>query len=244
MSQADILADLQSVERERAVRATDAALAATVHEVKAHQSRRFEQTYADLLASPRYAAASGFFMVELYGTRDFTGRDAQFAKIVPALVRLFPQDIVTTVARLAKLHALSEGLDTAMGRAAQTLQAAQSACGMSSETVLVTDASYQAAWQQVGQPSARAQQIELALTVGRDLDRLTRKPLLRRMLKLMRGPASAAGLGDLQRFLEAGFDTFADMGGAAEFLATISAREQAFVAGMFAAAPPQAGPAP
>ena len=60
---------------------------------------------------------------------------------------------------------------------------------------------------------------------------------LRMMLKMMRGPAAAAGLGSLQRFLESGFDTFAAMakssGGAEGFLNTIEARESALIRMLF-----------
>ena len=58
--------------------------------------------------------AARFFLDDLYGPRDFSERDAQFARIVPALVRLFPHEIVGTVQALAALHALSERLDSAM----------------------------------------------------------------------------------------------------------------------------------
>jgi hypothetical protein len=50
----------------------------------------------------------------------------------------------------------------------------------------------------------------------------------------MRGPASAAGLGILQAFLERGFDTFRDMRGAQEFLATVTLRERELAARLFA----------
>jgi hypothetical protein len=60
------------------------------------------------------------------------------------------------------------------------------------------------------------------LAVGTALDRYTRNPLLRHSLRLMRGPAQAAGLGVLQAFLERGFDTFGEMRGATEFLQTRS----------------------
>ena len=85
-----ILSQLDIVARERASRATDPALAASVEAVKAYQQRRFAATYSDLLHSPRYAGAARFFLDELYGPRDFSERDAQFARVVPALVRLFP----------------------------------------------------------------------------------------------------------------------------------------------------------
>ena len=60
------------------------------------------------------------------------------------------------------------------------------------------------------------------LAVGSALDRYTRNPLLRASLRLMRGPAAAAGLGALQGFLERGFDTFREMRGAREFLDTVA----------------------
>lgn len=214
-----ILAQLGVVAEQRALRAVDAALLASVDAVKAYQQRRFALTYADLLQSTRYRGAASFFLDELYGPRDFSERDAQFARVVPALVRLFPHEIVETVDTLARLHALSETLDTEMGR--QLIGAAPGRT------------SYARAWQAVGAPADRERQIALTLAVGRDLDRLTRKPLLRTTLHLMRGPARAAGLPALQQFLETGFDTFRAMGGADDFLATVGERERSLARALF-----------
>ena len=93
---------------------------------------------------------------------------------------------------------------------------------------------YALAWQQVGRVEDRELQVELILAVGRALDRLTRKPLLRQGLQLMRGPARSAGLSALQAFLERGFDAFKTMRGADQFLATIAARERALASVLFA----------
>jgi hypothetical protein len=218
-----ILAELQTVERERTRRAADPALGAAVVSLKAYQQRRFAHSYADLLASPRYGAAARFFLDELYGPKDFSQRDAQFARVVPGLVRLFPQDIVSTVEVLARLHALSETLDSTM--ATHLL-----------DTPVVAE-SYVLAWQRTGQPALRDLQIDYTLRVGRDLDRLTRKPLVRSSLHLMRGPARAAGLPALQQFLELGFDTFKAMGGATEFLGTVEARERGLARLLFEVSP-------
>ena len=218
-----ILAELQTVEHERARRAADPSLGAAVVALKAYQQQRFARSYADLLASPRYAAAARFFLDELYGPRDFSQRDAQFARVVPGLVRLFPRDIVDTVEVLARLHAVSETLDSIM--ATHLLDTP------------VNARSYVRAWQLTGQPAQRDLQIACTLRVGRDLDRLTRKPLLRSSLHLMRAPARAAGLPALQQFLEVGFDTFKAMGGAAEFLGTVEARERGLVRALFEASP-------
>lgn len=217
-----ILAELQAVERERARRAADPALGATVVALKAYQQQRFAHTYADLLASPRYAAAARFFLDELYGPKDFSQRDAQFARVVPALVRLFPAEIVSTVEVLARLHAVSESLDTTM---------ATHLMGQA-----IDGPAYVRAWQATGQPAQRQLQIDDTLRVGRDLDRLTRKPLLRSTLHLMRGPARAAGLPALQQFLEVGFDTFKAMGGAGDFLGTVELRERTLARALFDAA--------
>ena len=110
-----ILGHLAQVASQREERRRDVALGRAVDAVKQYQHARFERTYADLLASPRYRRAARFFLEDLYGPHDFTERDAQFARIVPALVRLFPEEIVETVAALSELHALSEQLE--IGRA-------------------------------------------------------------------------------------------------------------------------------
>ncbi len=216
-----ILADLKRVETERRARAADPALDAAVVALKAYQQKRFETTYADLLADPRYRAAARFFLEELYGPHDFTRRDAQFARIVPGLVRLFPREVIDTVAHLAALHALSEELDTEMARhlGARALDRA----------------AYVQAWQRTGRPHERRRQIELMHRVGLDLDVYTRNPLLRHSLRMMRGPARLARLEALQQFLESGFDTFREMRGAQSFLALIVRRETELADRLFAA---------
>lgn len=215
-----ILQCLQDVAAERARRVADRSLADRVSAVKHYQHERFRRTYADLLGSARYRRAARFFLEELYGPGDFAQRDDQFARIVPGLVRLFPHEIIDTVVSLGDLHALSEKLDTAMSEV----------LGSGS----VDDAGYARAWREVGQPEARERQIALMLAVGQALDRYTRNPLLRHSLRLMRAPARAAGVGVLQSFLESGFDTFREMGGARDFLETVATRERALAAQLFA----------
>lgn len=221
LSAESLLKELRDVDAERARRAADPDLEARVQALKTWQQRRFAHTYADLLAHPRYEAATRFFLHELYGPDDYRQRDAQFARVIPTLTRLFPDEVVDTVARLARLHALSERLDTRM---AEHLLSPE-----------ITAPAYTAAWRACGEPAARQQQIELTMAVGEALDRLTRKPLLRQTLKLMRGPAQMAGLGALQAFLESGFDTFKAMRGAAEFLSTVRQREDTLARGLFQA---------
>lgn len=217
----DILELIGQVDAQRARRAADPDLAARVLAVKDFQHQRFQHTYADLLAQPRYAGAAGFFLSELYGPEDFTRRDTQFRRVVQPLVRLFPHEVVRTVHTLGELHALSEALDSEMGSAVTAVPVPLDA--------------YVQAWQRVGRAADRRNQIVLTRRVADALDAYTRNPLLRHSLRLMRGPARLAGLRDLQRFLESGFDTFAAMHGAQDFLDTIVRREEAVADWLFAA---------
>ncbi|MES2960713.1 MAG: hypothetical protein V4792_21160 [Pseudomonadota bacterium] len=219
-SGASILQHLGAVRVERAARSADPALAERVVRVKRYQQARFARTYADLLGHPRYAGASRFFLDDLYGPGDFSQRDAQFARIVPALVRMFPSEVVLTVEALTALHALSEQLDSEMARHVEGKQP-------------LTAPDYVAAWRHTGQPAMRQRQIDLMLDVGRALDVYTHRPLLRHSLRAMRIPARTAGLSALQTFLESGFDTFRAMRGAGEFLQQIAHREHALAASLF-----------
>ena len=227
---ARILASLEQVQAELARRGAEPGLLPKVLTLKHYQQRRFERSYADLLASARHGAAARFFLDELYGPQDFSRRDAQFARVVPALVKLFPHEVVATVERLAALHALSEQLDTRMARCLPGPD-----CGA---------AAYAAAWQAAGSPAERETQVALLLAVGHALDELTRKPLLRQALRMMRKPAAAAGLAELQSFLERGFDCFKAMGGAAAFLQAVAERERALAGALFAPGAPQTLAAP
>lgn len=223
----EILDEWARVARERDARARDEGLALCVVEVKRFQQARFRRTYADLLASTRFGPATHFFLDELYGPQDFTERDRQFERVVPALARLFPIEIVATVKALTRLHALSEELDGAMARALP-----RSADGGALEAI-----DYVRAWQAVGRRTDREAQITLVHEIGSALDRYTRMPLLLASLRMMRGPARVAGLSSLQHFLETGFNTFKSMHGAQVFLDLISERECAMVAALFDPAP-------
>lgn len=201
----------------RQIAAATPGLARAVSDIKQLQARRFAGTYADLLDTDRYRAAARFFLEELYSAKDYSGRDAQFARIAGTLERLFPQQVVQTAVALAQVHRLSEALDLAMAQ--QVIQ--------HPDTNEVTR--YIAAWRVVDRRADRYAQLTTVIRIGQELDRLTRTPGLRLMLKMMRRPANLAGLGALQQFLEAGFDTFAAMGrqgeGAQHFLEIVQARE-------------------
>ena len=203
----------------------DPALAGSIRAIKRFQARRFTATYSDLLHNARYKAAAHFFLHELYSDKDYGERDQQFARIANTIAKLFPQSVVNTAAALAEVHSLTESLDDQMAR--QWL-------GCEEETALVDEcARYVYCWRRVGDAAARHQQLDVVLLLGDELDRLTRMPGLRTLLRMMRGPASAAGLSSLQGFLESGFDAFANMRGATDFLATLRLRETVLIGALW-----------
>lgn len=193
-------------------------------EVKAWQSKRLARTYADIHAQARYREATTFFLDDLYGPKDFSGRDAAMLRIYPAMVRILPPGAVETAALAIEVDALSESLDR---RLAAALTAGP-----------LDEARYAAAYRKGATPAERSRQIDLIVAVGERLDRLVQKPLVFETLKLMRVPARIAGLEDLQGFLERGFASFRAMGGAGDFLATIAERERAISNALFSSKPP------
>ena len=206
-------------------------LAQAVSEVKLLQARRFAGTYHDLLHAAHYRPAGLFFLEELYSDKDYARRDAQFARMAGPLDKIFPQSVVDTAVALAQLHRLTEQLDLATAQHWLAHPEAPEALR------------YVLAWRAVDRRVDRNQQLASVMTVGTELARLTRLPGLRLMLKMMRGPAHLAGIEDLQRFLELGFDTFSAMGrkanGTAYFLETVRSRESRLIDLLFDASPLQ-----
>ena len=194
-----------------------------IDEIKAWQAERLARTYADLSASPRYAMATRFFLDDLYGAKDFSSRDEAMLRLYPLMVRTLPKGAVETAALAIEVDALSETLDRRL------------AAGI--EPGPISEASYARAYRLAGTREERLRQIDLIDDVGRRLDLLVVKPMVYATLKLMRRPASLAGMGELQSFLERGFKAFRHMGGAAEFLETISGRETVLLNRLFSGHP-------
>jgi len=212
----------------RQLRRDDPSLGSAVLAVKRLQAKRFAGTYHDMLAGGAHREGARFFLHELYGDKDYTERDAQFARIAGTVQTLFPQSVSGVALALAQLHALTEHLDHAL--AAAWLRDADTGATLDA-------ASYVVAWRVLGQREQREDQLRSVMRIGQELAQFTRKPGLRLMLKMMRGAALASGLESLQRFLEGGFDTFGAMarrrGCVEEFLSTVEQREAALIAMLF-----------
>jgi len=181
--------------------------------LRAWQGSRLARTHHDLLANPRFHDAAEFFLTDLYGPKDLSRHIDDVRRIVPVMTRLLPDSGMAAVAHAVELNALSESLDGAM---ADALGAGA-----------ITKATYAAAYRTVGRAGDRQRQIDLIALLGGALEGLARQRLVGAALKMMRGPARAAGLGELQGFLERGYEAFRAMrGGAEEFVSLVVARER------------------
>lgn len=216
--------NLVRVRHLRGAASDDPMLGARRLRLRQWQVGRLERTYRDLLASEAFAPAARFFLSDLYGPKDFSERDREVERIVPTLVSVLPSGGIHTIAMAVELDALSEELDAAL-------------LGQLRSTASIDGASYAAAYRACANRDQRLRQIELVGEIGRALDRLTRKPLIGAALRLMHGPAHAAGLGALHDFLDRGYRAFRHMGRASnDFLCTVERRERDLMEQLFGGA--------
>jgi len=195
----------------REVFASEPALQARLAELQRWQSGRLLRSHADLRASPRYRKAVEFFFSELYGEGDARGRDRDVMRVQRVMERLLPKEAFTALCLAIELEILAQELDADVVR--------------NLPPGPITVESYAEGYRRAGRTADRERQIELLGVIGRFLDKVVKKPIIRGLVRLARGPAHAAGFGTLQEFLERGLDAFEDMHGADEFIATIRDRE-------------------
>jgi len=199
----------------------DAALRRRMQALATYQSARLARTYGDLQRTERYQPAVGFFLSDLYGPQDLSERDAQVLRALDKLKRFLPGNALLALARAFELHVMSIELD------------ADTAAALPGDAV-PDERRYADAYRAAGRAGDRARQIELIGDIGALLDGLAHRPEVGLAIRLARGPAHAAGFGQLQDFLERGFDAFRTMDGAQEFLAAIDGRERALMERLFA----------
>ena len=182
------------------------------------QHQRLARSFTDLLADARMRPAAEFFLSDLYADRDFSVRDRDVARIAPLLSRLLPLSLLQALGEAIELATLSHALDLRM---AQVLHEQ----GVAPEAL--DEQAYARAYRSAGCRRLRGHQIDLVLQVGPTLDRAVHTMGVARLLRMSRMPARAAGVMELQAFLERGFDAFRQLDGAADFLARIESGERA-----------------
>ena len=203
----------------RKVFVDDPASRRRLQELQEWQAQRLARTYQDIARLPRYRLAVRFFLDELYGDGDPEARDRDLVKVQRVMEALLPRDALRALNMAIELEILSQELDAAVVRALPPSR--------------ITEATYAEGYRGAGQRRARVRQIELIGEVGRYLDTVVRKPLIRALVRFARRPAHAAGFGSMQEFLERGLDAFEALQGADEFLDLIKEREMSALEKLF-----------
>lgn len=188
------------------------------------QSARWHRTFADLIASERYAPAGEFFFSHLYGPKDFDEHEPSVGRVLPTMIAVLPASGLETAAKAIELDTVAETLDAAMVRALRE----------NGGIAAIDEVHYADAFRRCGLRPLRERQIELTVEIGEALERLTRKPFLTTALRIMRGPAKLAGLHGLHEFLESGFLAFRHARGVATFLERFATREKEILERLFA----------
>lgn len=183
------------------------------------QRARLDATYADLAAQPRFRPACEFFLGELYGGRDVHARDRQLTRVLPVMRRFLPDHLLHATGEAMRLQAVSLEFDFALAEILVKVSR-------------IDQPAYAQAYREQGSWDGRREQIDMIRELGELLDRTVQRHMVRRLVRIMRGPAEVAGVGLLQNFLERGLDAFAEMQGAEPFLATIHERETAALEAM------------
>lgn len=182
-------------------------------ELQHWQRCRLRETYGDLRSQPRFEAACVFFLEELYGGRDMRERDRQLQRALPVMRRMLPDHLLEAVGDAMRLQWMSMDLDA---RLSLWLEGD------------LDQPEYAEAYRRMAAWEERVEQIGLIDDLGRLLARTVKRRMIHRLVRLMHGPAVAAGFGKLQEFLAEGLDAFAAMGDSADyFVDTIVERETA-----------------
>jgi len=189
------------------------------------QRARLARSFDDLARQEGYRPAVHFFLSELYGGLDFRQRDQDMGKVMPVMIRFLPDRTLGTMSEAFELQAISLEFDMAMAAEMATRRL----LGLNMQNYCEV---YRAANDRPG----RERQILLIRKLGYDLDKVVQWPLVNYLVRLLRGPAHAAGFGSLQEFLEAGLASFRALEDPAWFVETIYEREWDAMEKMFAGA--------
>lgn len=186
------------------------------------QRERIARSFEDLARRESSRPAIHFFLSELYGGLDFRERDQDMEKVMPVMIRFLPDKTLGTMSEAFELQAISLEYDIEM------------AAWMRGEGLFGLDMSrYCTVYRACSDRPGRQRQIELIRKLGYDLKGLVRWPMVNTLVRLLRGPAHAAGFGTLQEFLEQGLAAFRALEDPVRFIDTIYEREWRSMQRMF-----------
>ncbi len=170
--------------------------------------------FEDLHERPGYGEAIDFTISDLAGVR-VSGRDHDLERAAPVITRMLPGKALETLAAAAKLnvHVLEFNLGVF-----RELKIDGELPGA------ISDRDYCVACREVSTLDECVGLVHLAVSLGGTLKTLIKVPLLGALLRSMRGPAHAAGFGELQEFLQSGYTNFRAIPDIDHFLGEIDTR--------------------
>jgi hypothetical protein len=162
------------------------------------QMAYFLPRYDDLRDKPGYDAAIDFVVADLTGP-GIADRDRDLEKVVPVMARTMPDRalpaLATGMALNARILEINLGIEACLH---QRLLDGDP----------ITEREYCLASREVSDFEQFEELVGMTRRAGETLDHIVRLPMVRPLMRMMRGPARLAGFGDLQAFLEKGFHTF------------------------------------
>ncbi len=170
--------------------------------------------FDDLHEKPGYGEAIDFTISDLAGVR-VSGRDHDLERAAPVITRMLPGQALETLAVAAELNAGVLAFNLGIFRELQVEGELPSD---------ISDRDYCAACRKVSTLGESVGLVHLAVSLGGTLKTLIKMPLLGALLRTMRGPAHAAGFGELQEFLENGYTKFRAIPDIDHFLGEIDTR--------------------
>ncbi|MBN1378606.1 MAG: hypothetical protein JXA04_05170 [Gammaproteobacteria bacterium] len=178
------------------------------------------RVFADLACQDRYRKAVRFLADDLLGGNQLSKRGNELMRAKKPMVKMLPDALLGTVARSVEFTAATLELECALAKYLQKEKYVANE---------LTDTSYLAAVRAAIPREWLETQSALVVMIGEEIESVVHRPFIATALKMCRTPAYLMGLGDLQDFLERGFNAFRDMHGSSEFIALFSQREKTII---------------
>lgn len=222
---AKLLKQLQTDEALKFRPVEAAGLPPALAALRAWQSERLKQTYADLLENKQFRPACEFFLSDIYAPRDFTQRDHDLERIQQSVAHLAPPQVSKILAEVVELNRLTNTLDERLARELNDLETP------------ITPERYADAYRRCDNLADRQRQIELISQVITQVGGWAHLMIVGLALKIVRAPAHQAGWVELYDFLERGYGAFRQMRDVSKFVGTVEARERRILERIYAAQP-------
>lgn len=165
--------------------------------VQAWQKNRIAGTYRRLLTHEAFGQATRFVLEEAYAGPDHDALIGDIERVVPHVVRLFPEPLVKTAVDILALNTLTLALD---------IELSQSLLDHKVLPEAVNTAIYEQAYCALDNFSKRYEQLTLMRALGDSVEHYLGSQWVYAAFKVTKLPAKALGLQALVNFMQRGFE--------------------------------------